>query len=418
MRSIKTHIVNPANDRLEQRQSERIVTDTLEILDPATTEVAEYRATEAGLVALRERLAGKTYDLTTTAGDAEARADRRELVTMRTGIERIRKDAKAPLLAQAKLLDNEAARITEAILEVENPIDDQIKADEQRRAAEKKAKAEAEARRAAAIEALFREMREIARQAAGKGSVVIKAKIDALEAFEIDERFGERYGEAEAECGALLGDLRDALLAAEDREEEARRLAAERQAIEAEKARMAAEEAQRQQRIAAEEAERRAKQQAEDDARAKAEAERQAVIRAQEEAEAAERARVEAERRAALRAEEDRLAALRAQAQAEHVAKMRAEREAAEAKARAEQEALDAERARLAAIAAEQEWEAAEKRRLAAEAERAREDAYSAAVDGAVKIVRDLAVATVNDLGLIEGLIDEARQVVEVLGND
>ena len=33
---------------------------TIEILDPApaTTEVAEYRATEAGLVALRERLAG------------------------------------------------------------------------------------------------------------------------------------------------------------------------------------------------------------------------------------------------------------------------------------------------------------------------------------------------------------------------
>ena len=108
---------------------------TLEILDPApaTTEVAEYRATEAGLAALRERLAGKVYDLTTTAGDAEARADRRELVTMRTGIERIRKDAKAPLLAQAKLLDDEAKRITEAILEVENPIDDQIKADEQRR---------------------------------------------------------------------------------------------------------------------------------------------------------------------------------------------------------------------------------------------------------------------------------------------
>ena len=213
---------------------------TLEILDPApaTTEVAEYRATEAGLAALRERLAGKTYDLTTTAGDAEARADRRELVAMRTGIERIRKEAKA----------------------------------------------EAEARRAAAIEALFREMREIARQAVGKGSVVVMAKI---------------------------------------------------------------------------------------------------------------------------RAEEERLAAVRAQAQAEHEAKMRAEREAAEA-----------ESSRLAAIAEEQERDAAEKRRLAHEAEMAREDACSAAVDDAVRIVRNLAVAAATDIGVLTSLIAEARQVVEVLGVD
>lgn len=390
------------------------MTDTLKILDPATTEVAEYRATEAGLAALRERLAGKTYDLTTTAGDAEARADRRELVTMRTGIERIRKEAKVPLLAQAKLLDDEAKRITEAILEIENPIDDQIKADEARRADEKKAKAEAEAKRLASIEALFREMREIARQAAGKGSVVIRAKIEALEAFEIDERFGERYGEAEAECGALLGDMRDALLAAEEREEEARRLAAERATLEAEKARLAAEEAQRQERIAAEEAERRAKQKAEDDARAKAEAERQAVIRAQEEAEAAERARVEAERRAALRAEEDRLAALRAQAQAEHVAKMRAEREAAEAKAKAEQEALDAERARLAAIAAEQARQAEELRQRA-EQEIAERTAELLEAENRVKaIVFNLADTDPDDHETICQLIRSAKEVMAV----
>ena len=363
---------------------------TTEILDAIdATTVTEYRATEAGLTALRERLAGKTYDFTTAAGDAEARADRRELVTMRTGIERIRKETKAPLLAQAKLLDDEAKRITEAILEVESPIDDQIKADEARRAAEKRAKAEAEAKRVAAIEALFREMREIARQAVGKGSVVVMAKIRALNDFQVDGRFADRLADAQAERITLLGDMQTALNEATDREEEARRLAAERAALEADRARLAAEEAQRQQRIAAEEAERRAKQKAEDDALA------------------AERARIDAERQAAVRAEEERLAAVRAQAQAEHEAKMRAEREAAEA-----------ESSRLAAIAEEQERDAAEKRRLAHEAEMAREDACSAAVDDAVRIVRNLAVAAATDIGVLTSLIAEARQVVEVLGVD
>ena len=97
--------------------------------------LVKYSATEAGLAALRTELAGKTYDLKTTKGDQAARADRLRCVTLRTTLEKRRKDFKAPALAYGKLIDTEAARITAEIEALEAPIDAQIKADEQRRAA-------------------------------------------------------------------------------------------------------------------------------------------------------------------------------------------------------------------------------------------------------------------------------------------
>ena len=118
---------------------------TVEVIDPAeaTAAIAEYSPTEAALAELQERFGGVVWDLTTVKGNADARAARRELVTLRTNLEAKRKALKAPALEYAKRIDSEAKRIAAAIGAVEEPIDAQIKADEARREQERQARAAA-----------------------------------------------------------------------------------------------------------------------------------------------------------------------------------------------------------------------------------------------------------------------------------
>jgi len=124
--------------------------DTI-IKEPPVTAVAEYSPIAAGLAAARARYADVVWDLTTTRGNEEARRARKELVSLRTGLEAKRKEIKAPLLAQAKLVDDEARRITAELLQLEEPIDELIKADERRREEERAAREAAEKARVAAI---------------------------------------------------------------------------------------------------------------------------------------------------------------------------------------------------------------------------------------------------------------------------
>jgi hypothetical protein len=109
-----------------------------------TTEIAEYTATEAGLATLRQQFAGRVFDVATTKGMDEAKAARRELVSLRTTLESKRQELKAPILERGRTLDAEAKRITAAIAEMEEPIDQQIKRRELELEAARKAKQEAE----------------------------------------------------------------------------------------------------------------------------------------------------------------------------------------------------------------------------------------------------------------------------------
>jgi cation transport ATPase len=76
-----------------------------------------------------------------------AKAARAEIREPRFAVEKVRKAAKAPLLAIGRRIDAEAVRITEAILAIEEPIDGQIKAEEARKVAEREAKRAAEVER-------------------------------------------------------------------------------------------------------------------------------------------------------------------------------------------------------------------------------------------------------------------------------
>lgn len=312
--------------------------ETLDAISPETTSIAEYRVTEAALAELRTKYADAAFDLTTVAGNKAARAARLELVTLRTTLEKKRKALKEPALEYSRRIDSEAKRIATAILELEAPIDEQIKADEARREQEKQAREAAERERVEAIVARLEFIKGVPARMAGRSSVVIDTAIADLEAREVGDDFEEFRERAEQAKTAALAALRDMRARVAEQEEEARRLREEREALRRE--REAQEKAAAEAR-AAEEARLR-------EERARQEAEIRAAREA-EEAAAAERRRREDEERAARQAELDaeaaRLAAEREAfelAQREQAAREAADRAAMETAERIKREAREA----------------------------------------------------------------------------
>ena len=208
--------------------------------------LAKFSRVEAGLAALREKHGNVVYPVATTAGMEDAKAARAEIRAGRFAVEKLRKNAKTPLLQIGRRIDQEAIRITEAILEVEQPIDDQIKAEEARKAAEKEAKraAEVERLRLEAAEKLRIEQEQLAAQ---------RAEIAAEQARLAEERLAaERETAAErARINEELDKARHEAKAAREKADadaaEARReadleLAAQRRALEEERAEIEAHE--------------------------------------------------------------------------------------------------------------------------------------------------------------------------------
>jgi hypothetical protein len=130
--------------------------EQVEVLDRAEingqTVIVEYSKTEAALAVLRGKYENVVFDCTTTKGDKEARSARLDLTTLRTSLEKKRKELKAPALDLGKKIDSEAERVTVEIVKLEKPIDEQIKADEARRAAEKFERDRIEAERIQALQ--------------------------------------------------------------------------------------------------------------------------------------------------------------------------------------------------------------------------------------------------------------------------
>ena len=269
-------------------------------------QIAEFDAVEAGLGALEQKYAGVAFAVSTTKGMAEAIAARAACRAPRVKVEKVRKDAKAPILALGRSIDSRAAEITARLVAIEDPIDDQIKAEESRKAAEREEKARIERERLAAIAAAELAERE---RVAAEARRVEEERLAAERAELARQREEqERAAAAERERAAAERRAIEAELA------EARRIAAEALAAErAEAERLAKIERDR---LAAERAEFE-RQRAE--ARAAAEAE---ARRAAEEADRIERERVAAQRAAEAEAarlmkiESDRIAAERAAAEA------------------------------------------------------------------------------------------------------
>jgi GTPase SAR1 family protein len=267
-------------------------------LQQVTQAVAEFDRVAAGLAALQEQYGGIVYDVTSAPGMKEAKEARAAIREPRYEVERIRKAAKAPILALGKKLDSEAARITTALLKIEAPIDTVISAEEARKESEKAARIAAELKRAQDLQERVAELRGNQMLSPTSGSILISDHIQDLEEITVDDSFQELRQQAEdAKAAGLkrLGDLHAAALA---HEAEQARIKAEREEL----ARLRAEQITREaEDRARREAEERIARAARDEADRKARLEREAE--AQRQAEALRLERAEAERQEAIRRE-------------------------------------------------------------------------------------------------------------------
>jgi len=193
------------------------------------TVLVEYNRTEAALADLRARYAGAVYDLTTTAGDKAARAARLEIVTLRTGLEKRRKELKEPAVAFGKRIDEEAKRITAEILALETPIDEQIKSDEARRAAEKAEKERIAAERVAGFRERIAAITACVARCHGIDSARIERGIAAVEAIEINAGdWAEFFAEAEIARSSTINKMHEILIVRREEEAVAARVEAQR----------------------------------------------------------------------------------------------------------------------------------------------------------------------------------------------
>ena len=293
------------------------------------TALVEFDRVGAGLAQLQKNYAGMLYDVETPNGMTMAKAARQAVRQPRYDVERIRKEAKAPLLAIGKKLDAEAARITTELLKLEEPIDQQIKNEESRKERERAEAAAKEAARVAALQGRVAAIRTYAIVPTASGSAYLQAQRDKLAAVVVDESFQEFQSEANAakeQTAAILFGLYTAEVEAE---KERARVLAERAELEKLRAEQAAREKAEQER------------QAEESRREREQLDRE---RAQQEAAAkAERDRIAAEESAARkRIKDQQREADRLRKEADD--KARKEREVAEAELKRQQDALAAER--------------------------------------------------------------------------
>lgn len=275
-----------------------------------TTAIQEYTATEAALAELAGRFKGVVFDVTTTKGMADARAGRMELRTLRTSLEDKRKEIKAPVLERGKLIDEEAKRITAALVALEEPIDQTIKAEETRKERERAAKEKAEAERIAGIQQAIANLNAIVPSMSGKSSLDIAVRIEALQAYDVTEWAQEFIDQATNAKNSALAALQQLHAGAVAQEAEQVRIKAD--LAELAKLREAAEksaaerlEAESEARAKIEAAERASREKIEADER-QARLKREAMDREAREAREAEDARLKAER-ALLEAEARRV---------------------------------------------------------------------------------------------------------------
>jgi hypothetical protein len=328
----------------------------LAIEKPETVKIQEYSRTAAALADLRGRYDGAIFDVATTSGLKEAKDARAEIKGYRVDLEKTRKLIKAPALERCQLIDDEAKRITAALVELEDPIDAQIKAEEKRKEDERIAREKAEQARVEAIQNRILAMRNAPAMLAGRASAEIRAFLEGkLRPAEIStEKYAEFIDTAEMAKADSVRLLERMLVDSEAHEAEQSRIQAEREELaklraeadarKAEEERQAKEKHEREQaelraekaRIKAEREAHEAKMHAEQDAHdARLRAEREAADRleadkrrereAEERRLAEERAAIERQRKAAEEAE------ARAQAEREQAAREKAERDAQEA---------------------------------------------------------------------------------------
>lgn len=213
-----------------QQQAANIATKPMSIKD---TVLAQFKETEAGLLAMAEKYRNVVYDVTTTKGMNEAKAARAELRDDgRRMLTRTEAAVKADVNELKALMSAEVERLVGIVKPVEDSIDAQIKAEEARKAEEKAKREKAEADRVAAHRANIEQLKAYVEQAEGQPVDVIEKAIATLGEMTFGEEWEEFAQEAEAACLATVQRLL-AMVESEKRRIENERLQKELEAARA-----------------------------------------------------------------------------------------------------------------------------------------------------------------------------------------
>jgi len=330
--------------------------------------MTEFDSISHGIGEMSTKYSGVVFDVTTAAGIKEASTARAEIREPRFKTEHARKAAKAPLLALGRNIDQRAAFITEELMKLETPIDDQIKAEERRKEDERIAAARVISERITATRNRIDTMQRLPLDMLDASAAELQGEVDAMAAAEItDEHYRDFLDEAGRVKAATLAKLQSMITAKKATEAEALRLKAEREDLERKQSEESARIAAERDKLARQQAEQEARDRA---AREKLEAdERASRARIDEQERASRLVRDEEDRKAAAAraAEEQRIAEERAALKAEQDERDRIAREAREAEEhRIRVEKYEAERV-VEAERERKEAEAREAQRLADE---------------------------------------------------
>ncbi len=201
-----------------------------------------------------------TFDLTKTRDNEGARKLRKSLISTRTAIETARLDGnrqdRESVAERIARRDDVAAKLIEAVRNLETPIDEAIRADEARREREKEEARRREEERIADLIGRVNNIKAVAERAVDLPAADIEQKIALVAKMTIGDDWQEFQAKAQQTKDDVLARLADLL-------ERARRLEAERAQAEAnarELSRLQAEQREREQREAAERAERERKE--------------------------------------------------------------------------------------------------------------------------------------------------------------
>jgi hypothetical protein len=212
-------------------QLQTIEPKTTTALQVVTAAIAEMNAVAAGLNDLKAKYADVVYDMTKPADMERARQDRLAIRKPRYAVEAIRKGAKSPIVALGREVDGEAARITEEILAIENPIHEQITNEENRKEAERLAKIEAARKRQEDINNHIDYIRGLPLKGAGRTSAHALKVLEEAETFEIGDEFAEFAEVARTALVSAVAALKGIVTERQAHEAEQERIIAEREEL-------------------------------------------------------------------------------------------------------------------------------------------------------------------------------------------
>jgi len=199
-------------------------------------QVVKYDITDVSLEKLREKYA-VVPDVESKEGYETVRLGLAEIRTLRTSVEKRRKELKADAISYGKRVDGEAGRITGILQAIEEPMRIAKSNFDEAKEAEKQAKIQAEQERVAGIKAKITAIRTIPLDYADATSEEIeKASAQLIKDFSMEhEGFDEYAEEATVAKGEVLQTLSILMSKSIAREKEDERLKKEQAKLDAER---------------------------------------------------------------------------------------------------------------------------------------------------------------------------------------